>query len=118
MDLFNEADEEKTSLLTPHLNHEELPGGGKDSDQTLTKLIVFKIALVLVTLLLIISGFCLLMPFFPVEAKKKGLTTEEISTVFASYQVMVLLMSLTCGLLVSTTCDLKCMWLNICSAAG
>lgn len=62
---------------------------------------VVRIGLILVTLLLIVSGFCLLAPFFPNEARKKGLDDTQIAIIFTSYQVAVLVMSPIYGMLVS-----------------
>ena len=62
---------------------------------------VMNITLLLINMLLIVSEYCLLEPFFPNEARKKGLDDSQISVAFTSYQVAVLVISPTYGMLVS-----------------
>ena len=93
-----EVIEERKRLLDSKCDNDKYE---KEPTSNFSRLAVLNILLVLVNLLLIISGFCLLVPFFPAEAKRKGLTIEETSVVFTCYQVTLFIMSLACGLLVS-----------------
>ena len=93
----NEAAEEQRGLL----GFQDDSGADKDSNSKFSRLAALNILLVLVNLLVVISGVCLLAPFFPAEAKRKGLSIEETSMVFTCYQVTVFIVSLACGLLVS-----------------
>ena len=63
-------------------------------------------ATVLVTQLLTTAGYTIISPFFPQEAKKKGLTETQIGLVFASTETAMFITSPIYGSLVS----LLCMW--------
>ena len=56
---------------------------------------------VLVTQLLTTAGYSIISPFFPQEAKKKGLTETQIGLVFASIEAAMFVMSPIYGSLVS-----------------
>lgn len=56
---------------------------------------------ILVALLMSIAGYALISPFFPIEAKKKGLGETKTGIIFASFQVSMFIMSPIYGYLVS-----------------
>ena len=86
----------------PYTSRVEMEDTGDCSGSPeLSRRTVLNILLLLISMLLVISGFCLLEPFFPNEARKKGLADTHIAIVFTSYQVAVLVISPTYGMLVS-----------------
>ena len=76
------------------------PDGIKQAKKWSRSLIVLT-ATVLITQLLTTAGYSIISPFFPQEAKKKGLTDTQIGLIFASIEAAMFVMSPIYGSLVS-----------------
>lgn len=61
---------------------------------------LLKIALLLLAIFSVLSGYSLISPFFPEQAKKKGLSETEIGTIFAFFPAVVFFMAPVYGTMV------------------